>query len=98
MFRHVLTPPGMQQQPPAESCKQWYINDHCVFVDAADRLHWFGITTLFSHAAELFDWWGQTYITHCGIEDRRLSDIGAPYGLWMATLDWAERKKGNQRP
>ncbi len=93
MFRHVLTPPGMGQNTPADSRKQWYINDHCVFVDAADRLHWFG--TLFAHAAELFDWRGQTYITHCGIEDRHWSDIGAPYGLWLATLDWAERKQND---
>jgi len=287
MFRHMLAPPGMQQQAPAESGRQWYINDHCIFVDSADRLHWFGITnpypddgnlygpgshrhighavaenpfgpwiakehafelpagttenigacfvvaleseyrmiygyntgfhfassddlenwqtlpgsgaldlgqgtrdpcvlqlddgtyllygaaghgsrsavvlassrdlaqwepeppallsdveiawgalespfvyrrgdeyylfvnfshrqyeetlvfhskdarrfdwtsplcTLFAHAAEFFDWRGQTYITHCGIEDRHWSDIGAPYGLWMATLDWAERQ------
>jgi len=285
MFRHVLTPPGMGQNTPADSRKQWYINDHCIFVDSTDRLHWFGITnpypddgnlygpgshrhighavaehpygpwiakrhafelpvgttenigacfvvaweseyrmiygyntgfhfarsrdleewqplpgsgaldlgqgtrdpyvlqlddgtyllygaaghggrsavvlassrdlarwqpeppallsdveiawgalespfvyrrgdeyylfvnfshrqyeetlvfrsrdprrfdwtkplcTLFAHAAELFDWRGQTYITHCGIEDRHWSDIGVPYGLWMATLDWAE--------
>jgi hypothetical protein len=50
------------------------------------------LCTLFAHAAELLDWRGQTYITHCGIEDRHWSDIGAPYGLWMATLDWAEWK------
>jgi hypothetical protein len=50
------------------------------------------LCTLFAHAAELFDWRGQTYITHCGIEDRHWSDIGAPYGLWLAALDWAERK------
>ena len=50
------------------------------------------LCTLFAHAAEFFDWRGQTYITHCGIEDRHWSDIGAPYGLYMAALDWAERK------
>jgi len=50
------------------------------------------LCTLFAHAAELFNWRGQTYITHCGIEDRHWSDIGAPYGLWMATLDWAEKQ------
>jgi hypothetical protein len=69
MFRHVLAPPGMEQQAPADSRKQWYINDHCIFVDSTDRL-----------------------LTHCGIEDRHWSDIGAPYGLWLAELDWAERK------
>jgi hypothetical protein len=46
--------------------------------------------TLFAHAAEIFDWRGKTHITHCGIEDRHWSDIGAPYGLWLAELQWAQ--------
>jgi len=48
------------------------------------------VCTLFAHAAELFDWRGQLYITHCGIEDRHWSKIGAPYGLWLAELQWAK--------
>jgi hypothetical protein len=46
------------------------------------------ICTLFAHAAEIVEWQGQTYISHCGIEDRHWSDTGAPYGLWLAQLDW----------
>lgn len=47
------------------------------------------LCTLFAHAAEVFEWHGQTYITHCGIEDEHWRDTGAPYGLWMAELAWA---------
>jgi hypothetical protein len=49
------------------------------------------LCTLFAHAAELLTWRGRTYISHCGIEDRHWSDIGAPYGLWLAELRWAEQ-------
>ncbi len=47
------------------------------------------LCTIFGHAAEVFDWQGATYITHCGIEDEHWRDTGAPYGLWMAELAWA---------
>lgn len=49
------------------------------------------VCTVFAHAAELLTWRGKTYISHCGIEDRHWSDIGAPYGLWLAELQWAEQ-------
>lgn len=48
------------------------------------------LCTLFAHAAEVFVWRDQTYITHCGIEDRHWSNIGAPYGLWLAELAWVK--------
>lgn len=48
------------------------------------------LCTLFAHAAEVFEWHGKTYITHCGIEDEHWQDTGAPYGLWMAELEWAK--------
>lgn len=54
------------------------------------------VCTLFAHAAELFTWRGKTYITHCGIEDRHWSDIGAPYGLWLAELQWAKPVAANK--
>ena len=54
------------------------------------------LCTLFAHAAEIFDWRGRTYITHCGIEDRHWSDIGAPYGLWLAELEWAKPIAANK--
>ena len=54
------------------------------------------LCTLFAHAAEILDWQGRTYITHCGIEDRHWSDIGAPYGLWLAELQWAQPGKANK--
>ena len=54
------------------------------------------LCTLFAHAAEMFDWRGKTYITHCGIEDRHWSHIGAPYGLWLAELQWAQPVTANQ--
>jgi hypothetical protein len=47
------------------------------------------VCTLFGHASELFVWQGRTFISHCGIEDRHWSDCGAPYGLWLAELQWA---------
>jgi len=53
------------------------------------------LCTLFAHAAEVFAWQGKTYITHCGIEDRHWSDIGAPYGLWLAELEWAKPETAN---
>ncbi|MCC6579546.1 MAG: hypothetical protein IT440_03835 [Phycisphaeraceae bacterium] len=46
------------------------------------------LCTLFAHAAEMFEWNGKTYISHCGIEDRHWDDVGAPYGLWLAELGW----------
>ena len=48
------------------------------------------LTTLFTHAGEIFTREGRTYLSHCGIEDRHWSDTGAPYGLWLAELGWAE--------
>jgi hypothetical protein len=51
------------------------------------------LCTVFAHAAELFTWRGKTYISHCGIEDRHWSEIGAPNGLWLAELRWAVSEK-----
>jgi predicted GH43/DUF377 family glycosyl hydrolase len=48
------------------------------------------LCTLFAHAAELFTWREKMYISHCGIEDRHWSEVDAPYGLWLAELQWAE--------
>ncbi len=42
------------------------------------------LCTLFTHAAEIFEWKGKTYISHCGIEDRHW---GRP-GLYLAELCW----------
>jgi hypothetical protein len=49
------------------------------------------LCTLFAHAAEVLEWRGKTYISHCGIEDRHWSDVGAPYGLYLAELRWLEQ-------
>jgi hypothetical protein len=43
------------------------------------------VCTLFTHAAEIFEWKGKTYISHCGIEDRHW---GKKTGLYLAELDW----------
>lgn len=43
------------------------------------------ITTVFSHAAELIDIDGRTYISSCGIEDPQCLNRS---GLWMAGLKW----------
>lgn len=48
------------------------------------------ICTIFAHAAEMLTWEGQSYISHCGIEDQHWHDIGAPYGLYLAELGWTE--------
>jgi hypothetical protein len=53
------------------------------------------LCTMFAHAAELFEWRGRTYISHCGIEDRHWPEVGAPYGLWLAELQWAEPVTAN---
>lgn len=42
------------------------------------------LCTLFSHAAEVFEWHGKTYISHCGIEDRHWKRTG----LYLAELCW----------
>jgi len=49
------------------------------------------LCTLFSHAAEIFEFNGKTYISHCGIEDQHWRDTGAPYGLYLAELGWLEQ-------
>jgi hypothetical protein len=49
------------------------------------------LCTLFAHAAEILQFGGKTYISHCGIEDRHWSDVGAPYGLYLAELEWLEQ-------
>jgi hypothetical protein len=54
------------------------------------------VCTLFAHAAKLLTWRDSTYISHCGIEDRHWSDIDAPYGLWLAELQWAEQIADNR--
>jgi hypothetical protein len=46
------------------------------------------LCTLFAHAAEVLEWRGRTYISHCGIEDRHWLDSDAPFGLWLAELGW----------
>ena len=43
------------------------------------------ITTLFTHAAELIEIDGQTYISSCGIEDPQMLNRS---GLWIAKLRW----------
>lgn len=58
-------------------------NDPC-------RFDWTSpLCTLFAHAAEVFDWGGKAYISHCGIEDRHWDEVpGRPWGLWLAELGW----------
>jgi hypothetical protein len=43
------------------------------------------LCTVFSHAAEMFEWGGKTYISHCGIEDRHWDRPG----LYLAELSWS---------
>ena len=52
------------------------------------------LCTLFSHAAEIFEWNDKTYISHCGIEDEhwRWHDTGEPSGLYLAELNWINPK------
>jgi hypothetical protein len=46
------------------------------------------ICTLFGHASEIFIWNNDMYISHCGIEDKHWQDINAPFGLYLARLQW----------
>ena len=75
-FRHVLSPPGMEQQGTAESKTQWYINDHCVFVDSSDRIHWFGITNPYPEDGNLYGPGSHRHIGHAVAEH--------PFGPWEA--------------
>ena len=43
------------------------------------------ITTVFSHAPELIDIDGRTYMSSCGIEDPQMLNRS---GLWMSALTW----------
>ncbi|MCH7559726.1 MAG: hypothetical protein IIB56_20055, partial [Planctomycetes bacterium] len=45
------------------------------------------ITTLFTHAGELIEIEGVTYISSCGIEDPQIMNFT---GLWIAKLKWME--------
>ena len=45
------------------------------------------ITTLFTHAGELIEIGGVTYMSSCGIEDPQLMNFT---GLWIAKLKWME--------
>jgi len=49
------------------------------------------LCTLFAHAAEFFVWNGITYMSHCGIEDRRYNDVVGASGLRLAELAWADQ-------
>lgn len=43
------------------------------------------VTTLFAHAAEIFDYKGKTYITSCGPEDQHYLNV---HGVTVAELKW----------
>jgi hypothetical protein len=43
------------------------------------------VTTLFTHAPEIIEIEGETYISSCGIEDPQLMNFT---GLWIARLSW----------
>ncbi|NOX52956.1 MAG: hypothetical protein GXP27_00660 [Planctomycetes bacterium] len=43
------------------------------------------VTTLFTHAPELIEIDGQTYISSCGFEDPQILNRS---GLWIAKLRW----------
>ena len=62
---------------------------HETFVVVAGNPHRFSpqnkLTTLFTHAAELIELDGKTYMTSCGIEDPQA--LGRS-GLWMSQLAW----------
>lgn len=47
------------------------------------------ITTMFGHAAEIFEYNGKQYITSCGPED---SCVANTHGVTMAELKWAKQK------
>lgn len=49
------------------------------------------LCTMFAHAAEILEFKGKTYMSHCGIEDRHWGHVGQPYGLYLAELDWIEQ-------
>ena len=79
MFRHILSPPGMEQARKSGSKEQWYINDHCFFVDSSERIHWFGITNPYPADTNFYGPGSHHHIGHAVAKH--------PFGPWEARDD-----------
>lgn len=74
-FKHVLSPPGMAKARETNPDEQWYINDHCIFVDDDNRLHWFGITNPYPENGSFYGPGTHRHIGHAVAEH--------PFGPWQ---------------
>jgi hypothetical protein len=73
-FRHILHPPGMKAARKHTPEAQWYVNDHCFFVDQDDVIHWFGITNPYPADGKLYGPGSHRHIGH--------SVASHPFGPW----------------
>ncbi|MCX6376506.1 MAG: hypothetical protein NTU88_10820 [Armatimonadetes bacterium] len=73
-YSHILHPLGLGRNRGPALNEQWYINDHCFFVDASDRIHWFGITNPYPADGNLYGPGSHRHIGHA------VSDH--PFGPW----------------
>lgn len=88
MFRHVLAPPGQQQARLSNPAEQWYINDHCFFIDDDQTIHWFGITNPYPADD---DYYGPGTHRHIGHATAR-----QPLGPWAEHADALSLPDGSQ--
>jgi len=70
-FKHVLDPPGQKTDPIR---RQWYINDHCFYVEENGKIHWFGITNPYPENNRYYDLSTHQHIGHATAQH--------PFGPW----------------
>ncbi|MBN1590051.1 MAG: hypothetical protein JW888_11090 [Pirellulales bacterium] len=87
MFRHVLDPPGQKADPEK---RQWYINDHCFFVDTDNTIHWFGITNPFPPRGRSY--YGPGTHLHVGHASAK-----HPFGPWTEHKDAVSLPEDSKR-
>lgn len=75
-FRHVLDPPGMKSDPQK---RQWYVNDHCFFVEDDGTIHWFGITNPYPEGKSYYGPGTHQHIGHATARH--------PFGPWQEHPD-----------
>lgn len=85
-FRHVLDPPGQKDDPKK---RQWYINDHCFFVDKDDTIHWFGITNPYPNRGNSL--YGPGTHLHVGHASAK-----HPFGPWTEHKDAFSLPEGSK--
>lgn len=80
VYQHVLHPPGMKAAREKRPGEQWYINDHCFFIDKNKTIHWFGITNPYPLAGN--NYYGRGTHRHVGH-----ATAAHPFGPWSEQED-----------